>query len=122
MTPATPNDGVPARAGRTCPEGFHDWPLERRNEFFAKYDAGVEGLHQNGRKTFTTTSIGKASYLRYCLGKDCGLAVTRSKDFDISLITFWDTHPDMSCAELSQEGFHLSCCCRCSSICDSPFR
>jgi AAA domain len=50
MTPATPNDGVPARAGRTCPEGFHDWPLERRNEFFAK-EAAVLAARQKRRAT-----------------------------------------------------------------------
>jgi hypothetical protein len=45
-----------------------------RREFFDKYEVGAEGTNTNGRKTFTTTNIGKASYLRYCPGPDCGLA------------------------------------------------
>jgi hypothetical protein len=34
MTPVTPGDGAPV--ARTYPDGFHEWPLEKRNIYFAK--------------------------------------------------------------------------------------
>jgi hypothetical protein len=34
MTPVTPGDGAPV--ARTYPDGFHEWPQEKRDEFFAK--------------------------------------------------------------------------------------
>jgi hypothetical protein len=36
MTPVTPGDGVPVAPALTYPDGFHDWPLEKRNLYFAK--------------------------------------------------------------------------------------
>ena len=34
MTLVTPGDGAPV--ARTYPDGFHEWPQEKRDEFFAK--------------------------------------------------------------------------------------
>jgi hypothetical protein len=36
MTPVTPGDGAPVAPAHTYPDGFHDWPPEKRNLYFAK--------------------------------------------------------------------------------------